>query len=841
MNYSERIQSLFDKLQERKIISNREIMEIMQAGEADLALIKKVLLNDERIEPDGVTGLKFIEVAQKGLFSKWFGKKHQQDFEPRFDVFISYSRRNLDYIQQLYEGLIWHQDSSPVRKLSFFFDKKDIKIGDWSKALDTALKNSTGQLVGISDHYFNSKVCEKEWKDFIAYEPEKKLVRDSVYGLVVEKTPLIDNPEPENEWVKEIKSRQIYLDSSKESFPGAETIETVHEALCLILEKAERAQLPVLNNLPVLNHRKIPRHAYLADIYKELFLQPKESYPAVFLVGESGTGKSTLAITYAEAHASQYAGGIFKIEAENIFDLADLPMYLLETMGEELTAADRMDRGLITRKLNLKLENRGDILVILDHIKETEWLKSPDHLKDKFRADAGIHWLLLTTTLAGYVKRAGFRYVKIEDFTETEALHLLDSYKTIITPEDDQKARELLKVIGLKPLKVLVLGAFLFSDPDDEEEVLEWEFQKDNYKYLLLDLVYSLSSLEQTVLENATYFPHNGIQPDLLFEFDAYWNSYKRGIQKTSSEGWKEAFRHLELLGFFTQNTEKHFYSIPEDIHRELCLKVTNESKQDDVGAFLMSKVEDAGISELPVYTEVIFNWVKRQDFRNIDIWLYLLYNLNQLGLNSMALSYSKKSLHFKDKMSESDYVNLLYYHSSILCGLGLLKESLSSINLCIQIYEKLDPQKEGSSLAFSYDLKSRILRDCGRLEEALAFIDSAIRIDEKLDSEKEGRSLAASYYHKSRILGDSGRLEEALEFIDSAIKIFEKLDSEKVWISLGYYYYTKSTFLYTLERKDATLFLDKALSILNNYPEHKHYKEAVLFKNKLEEETGKE
>lgn len=556
---TEQLQPLIALLEKKKKISNQEIMTLMNTDDWGVQTIRNILIDGENILNDDFTGIRLRNSDKVGLLVKWFGKKPPIiPINPQYDVFISYSRKNLDFVNTLLNKIILHQKKNALQPLRIFFDKTEIKLGDdWKSKLMQGLKNATAMLVNVSPEYFDSFYCEWEWQNFIGFEVEKKLMRQSINWIYINKSADFDQEEDNNEWHTELKARQ-FLDLRPLRKPNTNELNDIYNALLTAIYKAEQAKQVIQNNIPQLNFRTLARHELYASIDRQLWFTPQNKYSAIVLTGENGVGKTTLAYDYAKAKSQKYEGGIFVLENANVLaDLLDFRPAMLQTLGIEMTIADREDREWMQQTLNNELRQRGQMLWIVDDVQNFEWLKSPDRLRNFFPAEAKIHWIFTTTTHPSIVTKMEFMVQHIGDFSEYEAMSYLATYQPITTETQKQNCQELLKLIGSKPINVMILGSFLYLQQQNEntEEVEQLLEQTKDIKSVLNNAIAQLPPIEQRILQLAPLMPKDALVIEWLFEFDTCLNKSKRGVAKPTFEDWQMATDHLLGIGFLT-NTD---------------------------------------------------------------------------------------------------------------------------------------------------------------------------------------------------------------------------------------------------------------------------------------------
>lgn len=566
MTNTEKLQPLISFLEENKKISNQEIIALMNTDVWGLQNIRSILIDGENILDDDFTGICLRHPDKVGFWSKLVGKKTAPiPINPQYDVFISYSRKNLEFVSKMLEKIQLYQKKNALQPLRIFFDKTEIKPGDdWQSKLMQGLQNATAMLVSVSPEYFDSFYCKLEWDKFLEFEIEKKMIRQSISWVYINKSADLDNEESNNEWHLELKARQ-FLDLRPLKKPSANEVREIYDALVNALHKAELAQQPIQNNLPKLNFRTLARIELYASIDRLLWFTPQKQYSAVVLTGEHGVGKTTLAYHYAKANSHKYDGGIFVVENANVMtDLLDFRPFMLQTLGIEMTLADREDCEWMQQTLNNELRNRGQMLWILDDIQAIDWLKNPDKLRNIFPTEAKIHWLITTNEHTGKAINMGFMTQHIGSFSENEAMSYLAKYQPLTTDKQKQNTQELLKLIGLKPINVMVLGSFLYlqqlkEDTREVEQVLQ---NTHNVKDLLSNVVNQLPPIEQRILTLIPFMPSDVLLIEWLFEFDAWLNESKRRVVKTTWQEWQLATEHLLGLGFLTDTDNERLKNI---------------------------------------------------------------------------------------------------------------------------------------------------------------------------------------------------------------------------------------------------------------------------------------
>ena len=92
--------------------------------------------------------------AEKSVNSE--GKESAADFTGRADAFISYSRKDADFVQRLSEAL-------DRRQQKVWVDLRDIRPAeDWSNRIDSGIENANNFIFVISANSMASPQCERE-------------------------------------------------------------------------------------------------------------------------------------------------------------------------------------------------------------------------------------------------------------------------------------------------------------------------------------------------------------------------------------------------------------------------------------------------------------------------------------------------------------------------------------------------------------------------------------------------------------------------------------------------------------------------------------------------------
>nr|MCU0469872.1 tetratricopeptide repeat protein [Arcicella sp.] len=845
MTTTEQLQPLISLLERNKKVSNQEIMQVMNTDNWGLQTIRNILIDGENVLDDDFTGIRLRTPDKVGLLGKILGKKPLPvPINPQYDVFISYSRKNLDFVRKLIEKIQLHQKKNALQPLRIFFDKTEIKLGeDWTSKLMQGLKNTTAMLVNVSPEYFQSFYCKWEWQKFIEFEPEKKMVRQSISWVYINDSPDFDDNTHTNDWHLELKARQ-YLDLRPFKKPNTNEVKEMYDAITRVIQKAELVKQPTQNNIPQLNFRTLARTEFHASLDRLLWFAPQNKYTAVVLTGENGVGKTTLAYNYAKANSHKYEGGIFVIENANLMtDLVDFSPFMLQTLGVEMTITDREDRAWMRQKLNEELRSRGQMLWILDNVQGFEWLKNPERLRNQFPTEAKIHWLITTTVHPGIVLKAEFTSLPVGNFSAYEAMSYLTSYQPATTEAQKQQIEELLRFIGLKPINVMVLGSMLYlrQNNDNAPDIEQLINQTPNIKDLLAGVVAQLPAIEQRILALVPLMPNDALLIEWLFEFDTWLNESKRGIKKTTWEEWQLATEHLLGLGFLSHTENERIKSINPTLLKYIENQVVIQL-QEVFYQFLARKVQtNTDYRNLPIFAQYFIKTIPTQSLLKVDIVHNLISKLSHYSFHNLAIELINLLLSHFQKLSPYNLGYTYYlksfvlnvneqYHlaliqiehciaqalkikredlkaggydqkSRILERLERYAEALDWINLSIDIKEKNNPAKNTDSLAFGYHEKSRIFESLERYAEALGWINLSIDIKEKNNPAKNTDSLAVIYHEKSSILQSLERYAEALDWINLSIDIKEKNNPAKNTDSLAFSYHEKSSILESLER----------------------------------------
>ena len=352
-------------------------------------------------------------------------------------VFLSYSRRNEDFVKELYRRLT--RDG-----VSCFFDKESIAWGaNWVIELEKGIDECECAVLCLSPDF-----CRSEWTKL----ERTSAMADDPGGLERKLRPLLlepcDNFIPH--FIKPIQQIDVSTQRKfEENYPGI-----CRELGGTLVEEsttADRDKLPPVCLLPDRNwmpYRSLGNGfvARVSDLW-QINDMLRERKTAVVegvgvVVGTGGIGKTQLAIEYVHRFGASYPGGVFWIDAEQ--GISNLIATVMR--GADIDIDSTLEERDQLQQLWKKLSRFPPVLIVLDNFPGNE------PLQPWLPPASSIHTLVTT-------RRRDLNYSRLPlDFmTAEEGVMLLNSGDR----KFGQEAAKLVVTLGGLPLAIELARNFL--------------------------------------------------------------------------------------------------------------------------------------------------------------------------------------------------------------------------------------------------------------------------------------------------------------------------------------------------------------------------------------------
>ncbi|MBV09900.1 MAG: hypothetical protein CMN21_11865 [Rubinisphaera sp.] len=407
-----------------------------------------------------------------------------------YDLFISYAHKD-DYgnpgddvsrilaIKAAIEREYYEMTGQEVR---IFLDQTGILTGSqWRESLLTGLKSSKMMLAVLSENYFASTYCKREWEHYIDTELDMALPGEGITPIYVLPFIEFDNDTIDvrlKRWVRDLKRRQIDVDWQKWWPEGQAALErddvkkrlrdltsNVNHRLSLY----EARNTSPTNQMPQLTRHFKGRRKELHELRQSLV---KGQIGAIAAVnGIAGIGKTELALAYAWGYGGHYPGGRFYLNMPGKFDNASQALEKLQQQfvdiaawkGIELNDAERQQPSVAFAKVCRAFTLHPDepAMFIVDNIDDAVLLQ-PDILQQGL--PRGAHIDILLTTRCAKLQQDRLDWVSVDALETEDGVDLLDSYAPIPeVPQDAEwkAAYRIVERLGGHALALNIVGVYL--------------------------------------------------------------------------------------------------------------------------------------------------------------------------------------------------------------------------------------------------------------------------------------------------------------------------------------------------------------------------------------------
>jgi len=359
-------------------------------------------------------------------------------------VFLSYSNKDIQFVNKLYQRLI-------KEDIECFFDKISIKWGDnWVIAIERGLKNSDYIVIILSPSYIKSEWSTLELISTFFKDPlaRRKKLR-----------PLLLSPCDVPTFIQTIQHIDV---SSPELFELNYPVickELGGQSLLNFDVPVDASKLPNVKPLPhnsrmpyaSLENFFIGRISDLWNIHGLLSQkQNRENKRLCILTGMGGLGKTQLAVEYVHRFANQYAG-IYWIDSQEGI-LSSMIVQIQRFAGFQVDSSLPTTDQLLQVWLNLA--SMGNILIVLDNFPENQSLRL---------------WLPTISSISMLVttRRQDLNYGKLclREMSKEEGLELINSGEKTFNNQK-KEVFQLVNMLGGLPLCLEIAKHFLIQRPN---------------------------------------------------------------------------------------------------------------------------------------------------------------------------------------------------------------------------------------------------------------------------------------------------------------------------------------------------------------------------------------
>ncbi len=416
-----------------------------------------------------------------------------------WDLFVSYAHADDHdgWVTALLSAIrAEHAEFTPA-PLRVFFDRDDIpSMDDWQRRIYDGLHASKLMLAVLSQDYFRSDYCHREWDVYRQQEARREMLGESIEPIYIVTVPGFeaDADGAFGKWLSEWLGDLTHQDDLERRRDGLKRqranlkrrqyvnirpwrphgvaalrelevrrrLQKLGQQLANRLDRArllERSK----STVPRASERFVGRQHELAQLREML---PQGKVAAITAVqGIGGIGKTALAFMYAQAFADHYPGGRFLVEASGLGDLRLALLRLVAGLGLKLTEAEERDLDLGAARVRTALEQRARSLLLLDNVDQPELLAPRNRERYLPKRDR-VHVLATTRLEEDRFTAAGIDCLPLESLPETDAMELLNRHRAIVGDEEWKAALRIAGMLGGHALALEVVAVFLWKHPD---------------------------------------------------------------------------------------------------------------------------------------------------------------------------------------------------------------------------------------------------------------------------------------------------------------------------------------------------------------------------------------
>ena len=379
----------------------------------------------------------------RDLWNEWI--------EP-FDLFVSYARKDNEtgMVSALVERIeADFANFSPSLPLKVFFDKKSIlDMQRWQDVLKKGLRQSKVMLAVLSEAYFLSEWCRREWEEYLLVEQARTYPGEALTPIFIVAPEDLGKavPAAAQDWWTDVTSRNAvveihpYWPRGRSALQEQIVVERLRRLQGNIRDRVEHGRIlaRVPRDIRGRNPNFVGRKRELAQLRDALSRYEMVGLCAVNGVG--GIGKSSLAREYAYLFRREYLGGQFEIDLSTLTSIRgvqDLLVriardYLGAAISPELPEAEQHARA---RAAFQQLPAGQTALLILDNLDEKYTrLVGRTQRESALPSAEKVH--LLITTRAEPRSLGGLETVTLDIFPPADALDLLFRYRPFARDPD---------------------------------------------------------------------------------------------------------------------------------------------------------------------------------------------------------------------------------------------------------------------------------------------------------------------------------------------------------------------------------------------------------------------
>jgi tetratricopeptide (TPR) repeat protein len=582
----------------------------------------------------------------RDLWSEWV--------EP-YDLFVSYARADNAAPVHMVTALVESIEAAFRRfsadpPLRVFFDKRAILDGQhWERVLKRGVRQSKVMLAVLSEAYFRSEWCRREWEEYVLVEQSRTYPGEALTPIfIVAPGDLAKVVPPEaRDWWDDVTARNAVVEvhpfwpngmAALQEKVVADRIEKLcGNVWARVQHGRELAKVP--RNVRGRNPNFVGRRKELAVLRDALSRFEMAGVCAVNGVG--GVGKSTLAREYAYLFRRDYLGGQFEVSLAGVTDARGVrpPLvgiardYLNADIPTNISEESQYERA---RAAFAALPPGHTALLILDNLDESAVGLVGAGGRDLLPCAEKVH--LLVTTRAEPRALGGLATVSLDVLPAADALDLLFRYRPYSRRPDDRdylRARDdrfalsagasfdgeaewkaalaIANRLGRHSLAVALVGAYLRSYPDVSYAQFASELATHGIG-LALDAVGSdekvrnliqhpetlvgplfersvgrLGPLALRVLEYASFLPADLIPLSwvkALVEADAAMAEHLKP-RPFRPPPWEEALRTLAGLQYLTGGPYARMHRVVQEVIRRRTGDEAREQRRDAVFAYV--------------------------------------------------------------------------------------------------------------------------------------------------------------------------------------------------------------------------------------------------------------
>lgn len=526
---------------------------------------------------------------------------------------------------------------------------------------------------------------------------------------------------------------------------------------------------PPPTNLPYrANPYFVGRASALSELYR--LLHTPQRTP-VALVGMGGIGKTQLAVQYAHAHAADYPGGIFYLNAENTQQLE----HDYATLGgffDVPATLPTYERAMLVRDRLYRL--RQPSLLILDNVSDDTRLALPP---------GGSCHIILTTRKGYLARRSGCCLLNVRELDEDAALSLLQIRRSADDPAEQAAARAIARKVGFHPLMLTLIANYVGQVRISLATYLQEYISASRFELIdptvndILDRTHrELKPLAQRVLATAACFAGQGIACDLL----------QRACDLPTRRDFIDALAELDDFSLITR-TEDDRLSLHELVRAFAQGKMADDERRaavERVATVLTDCLRQANEkmdwtrARLEIPHCLAVSELVRSDAppaTRSALWLEMgRYHLEH-GELPPAATHLENALAASRAAFGSDSLAVAHCLRDLSWaeqGLGETEKALAHQRQALSLAEAALPPND-TALAEFYNYMGYILKMQGCYEEALLYYRKALAMNETARG-ASSPDVAAGLTNIGMLLLAQGDTDAALRSLRRALHIYQ-------------------------------------------------------------------